>query len=289
MNKTSINLIAALLIIALAIGGYYWWQSQEAPQPPAPSVAPPATVEPAPEATPEEPAVKYPIESAAPPKTEPKAPPAPPEEAREWSIDEQIAASLIELFGQDAVASFLRTTDVPRRVVATVDNLGRSHAAPALWPVQPMPGRFSVVEQGEETVINPDNHERYEPFVRFVEAVDTSRAVALYVKLYPVFQEAYEAQGYPGRYFNDRVVATIDNLLQTPELEGPFAVQLTPVEDEAQRMRPWVRYRYVDPQLESLSAGQKMLLRMGSDNRARMKAKLREIRYQLVGGAAPRR
>jgi hypothetical protein len=36
--------------------------------------------------------------------------------------------------------------------------------------------------------------------------VDTRKAVALYVDLYPLFQGAYAELGYPNRYFNDRLI-----------------------------------------------------------------------------------
>jgi hypothetical protein len=51
--------------------------------------------------------------------------------------------------------------------------------------------------------------------------------------------------------------------------------------------RPWVRYQYVDPQLESLAAGQKILLRMGPDNERRLKQKLRELRRELMAPRNP--
>ena len=41
-------------------------------------------------------------------------------------------------------------------------------------------------------------------------------------------------------------------------------------------------YQYADPKLESLSAGQKLLLRMGPANEAVVKAKLRELRAVLA-------
>jgi hypothetical protein len=39
---------------------------------------------------------------------------------------------------------------------------------------------------------------------------------------------------------------------------------------------------YTDPELESRSAGQKIMMRMGSVNAARIKAKLREIRAEIT-------
>jgi hypothetical protein len=46
-----------------------------------------------------------------------------------------------------------------------------------------------------------------------------------------------------------------------------------------------VLYEFADPKLERLSAGQKILLRMGRENALKMKAKLREIRETLVSPA----
>jgi hypothetical protein len=46
-------------------------------------------------------------------------------------------------------------------------------------------------------------------------------------------------------------------------------------------------YQYADPKLEALSAGQKTLLRMGSDNVATVKAKLHELRTLLATRQPP--
>ena len=46
-------------------------------------------------------------------------------------------------------------------------------------------------------------------------------------------------------------------------------------------IKPEAYYLFADEDLESLSAGQKILIRMGPDNAARVKAKLVEIRAVL--------
>jgi hypothetical protein len=43
-----------------------------------------------------------------------------------------------------------------------------------------------------------------------------------------------------------------------------------------------VLYQYADPELESRSAGQKIMMRMGGENEAKVKAKLKEIRSELT-------
>jgi hypothetical protein len=45
-------------------------------------------------------------------------------------------------------------------------------------------------------------------------------------------------------------------------------------------------YKFADPGLESMSAGQKLLLRMGPDNAARVKAKLKAVR-DLITASPP--
>ena len=80
----------------------------------------------------------------------------------------------------------------------------------------------------------------------------------------------------------------IDQLLATPEPNGPLAVHLTEVKGPLTSERPWVRYEFSKPEYEALSAGQKMLLRMGPDNERRLKAKLREFRSLAASGAAGR-
>jgi Protein of unknown function (DUF3014) len=53
-------------------------------------------------------------------------------------------------------------------------------------------------------------------------------------------------------------------------------------------VQPKVLYQFADPELESRSAGQKILMRMGPVNESRVKAKLRDIRKALTGQQLPR-
>ena len=273
--KRTLPIIIVLLIAAVG-GGYYWWQNRPTAESTTPTVTTNGDTSPIPPAA--EPAIKYPIEAIA---SDEEAPPPAPEKA-----EESIATALVDLLGQESVAAFLRTGNLVQRVTATVDNLDRSFASPRLWPVQPISGRFTIEGTGEETYIAAQNSARYTPFVEFVDSIDTARAAALYARLYPLFQNMYAALGFPGKYFNDRVIAVIDHLLATPEIEGRIAVKLIEVAGEDKPLRPWVNYRYVDPNLEALSSGQKIMLRVGKDHRKRLKSKLAEIRRYLTGGGA---
>lgn len=204
--------------------------------------------------------------------------------------DKRVTELLAELLGSDKVASFLLTEGFVRRAVATVDNLGRAQAPSRMWPVQPMPQRFTVDGEGDApTTVAATNAARYSAFLTFAEAVPLEPAVALYARLYPLFQQAYEELGYPKRYFNDRLVAVLDHLLLAPEPQGPLRVKLTPVNTDVPNLRPWVRYEFVDPALESLSSGQKVLVRMGPANAARAKALIRDLRKRVATSEVARK
>jgi hypothetical protein len=277
MTPFRLATLAAVVVVA-ALAAYFWLEHRSQPMPPV-AVAPPAAPTPAPPPVPDTPAIQHPIE-AAPAASAPASAPG--------AADASLADRVTALVGRKAVLTFLQTDDFPRRVVASVDNLSRTHAAPAAWPVNPTPGRFTVREEGGTTVIDPDNALRYAPFIQFVEAIDVPQAVALYLREYPRFQQAYEELGYPGRYFNDRLVEVIDHLLATPQAAPQQAVVLTEVKGPVKPARPWVRYEFTDPALEGLSPGQRILLRVGPENERRLKAKLAEFRKQIASTPAAR-
>lgn len=274
MSRLSYGLTAVSIVAALGAGTWYWLDQSAAPKAPPPPPPAVAAKSPAPPPAVPGPQIAHPIEAVA-----PVALPALAES------DAFVSEALIALLGNKAVLSLLQTDGFVRRAVATVDNLARAHAAPRLWPVNPMPGRFSVTP---DNIIKPNNDERYTPFVLLVESVDPARAVALYVRLYPLFQRAYVELGYPDGYFNDRLVEVIDTLLATPIPLGPRKVELTQIRGEIKSERPWVRYQFSDPALEGLSSGQKMLLRTGAVNQRRLKAKLTEFRALLARGTIRR-
>ena len=267
----------AAAVFACAVGaGAVWWFWLRPVEPPAAS--PPVVV------APEAPAASAPLPEASGPQN-PVDALAPADTALPAlaESDKRVSELLAELLGRDKLASFLLTDGFVRRVVATVDNLGRAQAPSRMWPVQPMPQRFVVDDQGDAgTTISAANAARYSAFLTFAEAVPLDSAVALYARLYPLFQQAHEELGYPKQYFNDRLVAVLDHLLLAPEPQGPLRVKLTPVNTDVPNLRPWVRYEFVDPALESLSSGQKILVRMGPANEARAKALIRELRKRVA-------
>jgi hypothetical protein len=273
MRTPSKWVVGAVVLLLAGVVGLILRQRLQTSAPPV-VAPPPVAMAPAPAQAPaaSEPAIRYPVETAS-------APAAGPADV------EQVLA---EVFGAKSVRSLFQLSDFARRFVATVDNLGRNQATPQLWPVNPVAGRFIVERRGDAQLLGADNAQRYTPYVLLLENVDMSALAAAYTRFYPLFQQAYEELGFPGRYFNDRLVQVIDLLLATPVPEAAPKMHLPAIAGTEQPQRPWVLYEFDDPALQSLSAGQRVLLRMGPVNERRVKARLAEFR-RLVAGEAARR
>ena len=253
--------IAAVAIIGRAI----YVAVTPAPDLHLPPVAGKPTEPPPPQAA-AEPAIQYPV--ARPPEEKPL--PA------LLTSDATMRNALNDLLGDKALVNLFQTNEFVRHVAATVDNIPRQKIAQRIMPIKPAPGILAVTGKGDDLEIAPQNAARYAPFIRLIDAVDTEKAVGMYVHFYPLFQQAFQELGYPKGYFNDRLIASIDHLLATPDVRDPIKL-----------VRPKVLYAYADPNLEALSAGQKALIRTGSENAAKIKAKLREIRAELIKQAKP--
>lgn len=189
--------------------------------------------------------------------------------------DATVGTALAGLIGRQAFDSLFRLKSIVRHIVVTVDDLPRTKLPPRDRPTRPVAGHFVVTGEAGDYVISPDNYRRYTPYVVAFERVDVKELVSVYLHFYPLLEQAYKDLGYPSGYFNDRLVDTIDNLLATPNVQGPVRL-----------VRPTVMYKFADPKLEALSVGQKILIRMGLRNEARVKAKLRVIRKALLAQVA---
>jgi hypothetical protein len=257
-------LIVAGIVAAVAATYYLWPQPRQTQpdQPPAAAAPQPASEAPAPQASAEA-GPHYPVPAA---ETEP-AKPLPTLD----NSDPMMRDTVTALVGRKAFDDMVYPSALIRRIVATVDNLPRATAPRRVMPLEAVGGTFTVLDATGDPTISAGNSARYAPYVRVFESLDTRTLVKRYVQSYPLFQRAYVELGFPNANFNDRLIEAIDDMLAAPEVNGPVKL-----------VRPKVLYQFADPELESRSAGQKVMLRMGAENAARVKAKLREIRRELA-------
>jgi len=267
---------AVFIVLAIVVALYFWLKDEE------PQQAEPAVVSEAP--LPEQagpPKIQFPVPVAPVEPVPVEIPSAGPTElveevektpselaVPELPIEEQITF----LFDWREYGQLFLMEALINHFVVTIDNMTGPKLPQKFSFTQPPAGKFMVQKETEDSLyLDPKNYDRYSKFVQFAEAADVKRFVAFYVKHYQVFQSAYEELGYPNRYFNDRLVEVIDHVLSTPD-----------VREQLRLAQPKVYYTLADPDLESLSAGQKILIRIGPGNAAKVKAKLLKFRQALT-------
>ena len=250
--KKNIPIAVAAVVILGGLAAFFLWQ----PGPPKPE---PVRVQ-APPPPPPKPEVRQVIE----------APPASTPLPALADSDSFMLDALAGLVGNKSLMKLFHTERIIHNIVATIDNLPRRRAPMSVMPVEQAPGQFITDGKENGLTISQKNAARYAPYVKIAEAVDVKKLVGLYVRLYPLFQQAYEELGFPKQYFNDRLIVVLDDLLAAPDIKEPVAL-----------VQPSVHYKFADPDLEGRSIGQRILMRIGSKNEAIMKGKLREIREEL--------
>ncbi|XRD90904.1 DUF3014 domain-containing protein [Dyella nitratireducens] len=259
---------AIIVVLAVVVAGIYLVQRAMHPaSSPAPSPSPPSTQ-----------AVQQPASASSTiqhPIAQANAGPASASTASLPALTDSDASvrEMLESMAHGSSFGSLLQSQIISRVVATVDALPRQGMGSTnILPLRTPSGTMLTQQVNGATVITANNGGRYAPYMTVLNDVDPHALVAWYKHNYPLFQEAYRELGYPHGYFNDRLIVAIDDMLAAPDVRDPVAV-----------VRSGPHYHFVDPQLQSLSNGQKLMVRMGPGNEEQFKAKLRMIRALLAG------
>ena len=266
MDDPDVKLLVLIVLAAGLAGALWYFRDDIFPPADAPVVLQPE-----------------PVVEDAPAQSDPKHPIAPSRPSGSFDgelvvlpplddSDGYFLLALIDIFGAD-IGSVLVNEALIDKFVATVDNLTRDHVPEKIRPVGRLSVAFGVDAAGSNRrfYLSPDNYGRYDLLVNLVASADLAAIAATYRRFYPLFQESYVRLGYPDGYFNDRVVEVIDHLLATPEPDKPIRL-----------VRPHVLYEYADAELEALSSGQKLLLRMGDEHAAKIKGVLQGLRALIA-------
>lgn len=188
--------------------------------------------------------------------------------------DKAINQELAKHWSLGQLRKFFNLQEQARRLVITVDNLSGEHVPSQMRVTRGMPGLLQVDPDGENFTLSTRNYKRYDAFISFVESLNAKTVARLYARFYPLLQHTYEETGFPDQQFHARVLAAIDDMLAAPNVKGDVAL-----------VQPKVLYRFEDPDLEALSPGKKIMIRVGPENAARLKRVLRRLRTAIAARA----
>jgi hypothetical protein len=241
-QRTVIWIIA--VVAALAIGVTLWFVFRPRPQP-----APELTTAPQPVGETTQEVETKPLENLP-------------------SLDgsDDLVRSLVKgLSSRPEFLAWLANDNVVRASVGIVENIA-SGVPPKSFlggfaPKEP----FRGATRGAIVTIDPRSFARYDTAADVFASLDSPGVARAYLQLAPLCESAYRELGVPGT-FREALERAFGRLLATPDAP-----------ENAPLLWNYATYQYKDERLESLSAAQKQLLRMGPRNVKIVKDKLQEL------------
>lgn len=174
--------------------------------------------------------------------------------------DAKARAALAGLSARPELAEWAKQKDLVRRFVSLVDNVAEGKSP-----------RTHVEFLAPRTPFTPRATDRWNGFADVVASVDAGRFAAAYKELKPLFDAAYREVGQAGSTFDARLKQALERVIKTPLPEKPPAV----------KPGKGALYVYADESLESLSAAEKQLLRMGPRNEKLIQEKAAQLEKAL--------
>lgn len=165
----------------------------------------------------------------------------------------------------------LGNSNLVERGAAAIDSVRRGLVPDKLLNLSRPKGAFKVSKENGRILVDPESYRRYDRMVSSLVDTPIPPLVDAFQTFRPLLEDAYAALGYAPDEMDNALVAALDEILATPVIDEPVAVERS----EA----VWV---YAREDLESLSSLQKQLLRTGPDNVRQLRNKARALRDALL-------
>lgn len=273
-GRSSLVPIAIVVVIAVvAVLAWVFWPKGEAPKPAQDNLPPPVVEQqPQPAAEPEPAPVDNSAAEPEPQQVEAEPATPAPEPVKLPALkdsDPMVRDDLNALMPSQSVVK----TQEPQLIDKVTQILATAVEGylPERQRLIASPDKaFEVVRDGDTIYLDSDSYHRFDPYVAIFVGLDDTKLLAFLDKYQPLFSEAYSQLGLDGDNLKPNLVQIINLALATPDPAEPIKLS-----------QPKVLYQFADPALENLKPIQKILIRMGPDNRAKVKAKLEALKSAL--------
>jgi hypothetical protein len=193
----------------------------------------------------------------------------------------QMDTFLRALFGalssHPQLARWLATDDLIRQMADAIDRISRGQSPAKVVPVLKPQDIFEIKGARGQLAIDPRSYRRYEPLAAAVASLNANGLAQTYRTIQPRLDEAYRSLGRSENTVDEAIGIALNMLLATPDVQDP--IRVIPGKGAT--------YAYADPKLESLTPVQKHLIRMGPQNAAIIRARLRELADALAASQKP--
>jgi len=193
--------------------------------------------------------------------------------------DTAIIASLQELAQGEELIKLVTDEEIARKIVRAVYGLSEGRVVREYRPLRSPSGKFLANKIGRQTMenqqelyrISRDNYSRYASYVALFSVLNNDALMNFYAFYRPALEEAYGELGIGKGSFHSSLIKAIDVLLQAPDVDRAILL-----------VRPSVKFKFNDPELENLPSAHKLMLRMGRENSEALKLELLAFRKHLL-------
>lgn len=211
-----------------------------------------------------------PVVEAPPPEPAPPEPPPPQRKKLELppleQSDEFLREHIKTLSSNASLAEWLKAEDLARRIAAALEVMGGGKIPRDSLGFMAPKKKFATVKSGGKVFLDPKSYARYDAAGAAAESVDAQAAARLFMDLKPLLDQACQELGRRTCDVRETLLKDIKSLLEVPQVEGMIPLRMK-----------IVTWEMTDEKLERLSPPQKLLLRMGPKNSAKVQGKLREL------------
>ena len=165
----------------------------------------------------------------------------------------------------------LGNSNLIERGAAAIDSVRRGLVPDQVLNLTKPTGAFKVSKESGRTLIDPESYRRYDSMVSSLVNTPITPLTDAFQRFRPLLEDAYAALGYKPDEVDNALVSALDEILATPVIDEPVAVE-----------RSEAVWAYAREDLESLSLLQKQLLRTGPDNVRKLRNKARALRDALL-------
>ena len=265
--------LLALAILLLATGYYIYQQSfPDAVEPPA-STGSPISVD-LPPIVPAQPkAADIPQQTVQQQEQEPSLPSL-------ADSDDFLRLHWQDLGLPDDTQAWSQGDFLLQRATTFIDGLAKGAVLRKFTPLdnspflQPKPP-FKVIKNNGEIWLDETNFDRYKPAITFLVSMQPEHLAQLFHWLRPLLEAAYGELGQPPEQFGNQLITGLGQILATPDIDAPIKLK-----------RESVLYQFADPAFESLPDVQKLLLRIGPQNRQQLKDWSESLKNALLAEQA---
>tara|TARA_B100001094_G_C18194716_1_gene809885 strand:- start:7747 stop:8538 length:792 start_codon:yes stop_codon:yes gene_type:complete len=184
--------------------------------------------------------------------------------------DSYITSLIFNISNGMNLSPYLNRDNFIRRLVNFIDHIAQGQLHHSTSPTLRPQEKFKPHTIDGKLYLDPENFHRYDFYAHALANINLKNLSQIYTMVQPLLNEAFIELGYQENQFHSTLLKAIDEIMKAPVIHQPIVVKH---EQE--------NYKFVQPELESLSPIQKLMIRMGPENTTRIQESLKEMSTYL--------